>query len=160
MFGGNFSPAGWNFCDGTLLPISEYETLFQLIGTTYGGDGQSNFAVPDLRGRVPVHNGTGGGQTFTLGEQAGVEAVTLTSSQIPQHTHPLQATTVLASAPDPANNLFAQTRSGTQYLEDTPALAMAPAIGPVGGSQPHENLQPFLCVSFIISLFGVFPSQT
>lgn len=157
MFGGNFAPAGWMFCEGQLLPISEYETLFNLIGTTYGGDGQSTFALPDLRGRLPMHQGNG----FTLAETGGVEQVTLTVNQIAAHSHPVLATTTAGSSAQPQNNLLAQNASVTIYRAQPPVAAMnAAAIGPTGGSQPHTNFQPYLCVDFIISLFGIFPSQT
>ena len=158
IFAGNFAPAGWMFCEGQLLPISENETLFQLIGTTYGGDGEETFALPDLRGRLPIHQGEG----FILGETSGVEAVTLTVNQIPTHTHPLLAGTAVASDPSPANKLLGESRPGSSsYFQDVAAGNMAAtAIGPIGGSQPHTNLQPFLCVDFIISLFGIFPNPT
>ncbi len=157
MFAGNFAPAGWMFCEGQLLPISEYETLFNLIGTTYGGDGQSTFALPDLRGRVPLHFGNG----FTLAETGGVETVTLTSSQIPAHSHPFLAAGVTGNQISPAGNLPANSFNVTPYINDVPNGNMnASAIGSVGGSQPHNNFQPYLCVDFIISLFGIFPSQT
>ncbi len=159
MFAGNFAPAGWMFCESQLLPISEYETLFQLIGTTYGGDGQSTFGLPDLRGRVPIHFGNG----FILAATGGVEEVTLTNNQIPQHTHTLLATTVLGSASSPTGNVPAQSRLAgvDRYLEDNATISMSPtSISNVGGSQPHNNMQPYLCVSFIISLFGIFPSPT
>ena len=159
MFAGNFAPAGWMFCEGQLLPISEYETLFNLIGTTYGGDGQSTFALPDLRGRLPLHMGNG----FVLAETGGAETVTLTTNQTPAHSHPLLASGALASSPDPVGAVTAQSRTAgvDLYLEDNPTVNMAPtAIGPVGGSQPHTNFQPYLCIDFIISLFGTFPSQT
>jgi microcystin-dependent protein len=156
MFAGNFAPAGWMFCEGQLLPISEYETLFNLIGTTYGGDGQSTFALPDLRGRVPIHFGNG----FTLAETGGVETVTLTVSQIPAHSHPLLATNAAATSTSPSTNVFAKP-SKNMYRDPPPANAMGPqAVGSTGGSQPHDNFQPYLCVDFIISLFGIFPSQT
>jgi microcystin-dependent protein len=159
IFAGNFAPAGWMFCEGQLLPISEYETLFNLIGTTYGGDGQSTFALPDLRGRVPLHFGNG----FTLAETGGVETVTLTSAQIPAHTHPLLATTNAANASAPVGKLAAITQASTvtPYGADGPIVSMNPSsVGVSGGSQPHNNLQPFLCLDFIISLFGIIPSQT
>jgi microcystin-dependent protein len=157
MFAGNFAPAGWMFCEGQLLPISEFETLFNLIGTTYGGDGQSTFALPDLRGRVPIHFGNG----FTLAETGGVETVTLTVSQIPAHSHAFQGSTSTANDPNAANNVVAQASLFFPYLNVPPAVAMTPgSIGSVGGSQPHNNFQPYLCVDFIISLFGIFPSQT
>jgi microcystin-dependent protein len=159
MFGGNFAPAGWMFCEGQLLPISEYETLFNLIGTTYGGDGQSTFALPDLRGRLPIHFGNG----FTLAESGGVEEVTLTVQQIPAHTHPMPGSSGAATTADPTNNILATAPLATTfpYGTDAPLTALSPkAVGPTGGSQPHSNFQPYLCVDFIISLFGIFPSQT
>jgi len=154
MFAGNFAPAGWMFCQGQLLPISENETLFVLIGTTYGGDGESTFALPDLRGRIPIHQGNG----FILAETGGVEQVTLTVNQIPSHTHPLIATTSVANQSSPTNNLPAQSTAADLYIEDTATAALASsAITPTGGSQPHTNFQPYLCVNYIISLFGIFP---
>jgi microcystin-dependent protein len=160
MFAGNFAPAGWMFCEGQLLPISEYETLFNLIGTTYGGDGQSTFALPDLRGRLPIHQGNG----FTLAETGGAETITLTVQQIPAHSHPVAAaTTGQQLAPD-ANSTTAQsasTQTNTRiYNANAPNVQLNGQIGLTGGSQPHNNFQPYLCVDFIISLFGVFPSQT
>jgi microcystin-dependent protein len=157
MFAGNFAPAGWMFCEGQLLPISENEILFQLIGTTYGGDGQSTFALPDLRGRIPLHFGN----SFILAETGGAEQVTLTVSQIPAHSHPLLATSTVATDQNASNNLLSQASLFFPYINVAPSLAMAPAsISGVGGSQPHNNFQPYLCVDFIISLFGLFPSQT
>ena len=157
MFAGNFAPAGWAFCDGQLLPIAENETLFNLIGTTYGGDGQSTFALPDLRGRIPIHQGNG----FILAETGGVEQITLTVSQIPAHTHPLLAASSAGGQTTPAGNLPAASYNVTPYINDPPTSDMAAtAITSVGGSQPHDNLQPYLCVSFIVSLFGIFPSPT
>ena len=157
MFAGNFAPAGWMFCEGQLLPISENETLFQLIGTTYGGDGQSTFALPDLRGRIPIHQGSG----FILAETGGAEEITLTIGQIPAHTHPLLASSDIANQSSPANAVLAQSSLADLYVEDTPLVGLAAAaVGPVGGSQPHTNFQPYLCVNFIISLFGIFPSPT
>jgi len=157
MFAGNFAPAGWMFCEGQLLPISEYETLFNLIGTTYGGDGQSTFALPDLRGRLPMHMGNG----FILAETGGAEEITLTVQQIAAHTHALLASTSAGSQNAPANNVTAASPSVTLYTGDVTDSNMSPnAVGTVGGSQPHTNFQPYLCVDFIISLFGIFPSQT
>ncbi|HXI91709.1 MAG TPA: tail fiber protein [Blastocatellia bacterium] len=154
MFAGNFAPAGWMFCEGQLLPISENETLFTLIGTTYGGDGQSTFALPDLRGRVPIHFGNG----FTLAETGGTETVTLTVQQIPAHSHPVLASANAGNATQPAGNLTAQNASVTIYRPQDPVVSMnAQSVGSTGGSQPHENFQPYLCVDFIISLFGIFP---
>lgn len=158
MFAGNFAPAGWMFCEGQLLPISENETLFNLIGTTYGGDGQSTFALPDLRGRLPVHQGNG----FILAETGGAETITLTVAQIPAHSHPFLGSTSNGTATNPENNVLASSTSSVQpYVEDVPGVNLNPtAISAVGGSQPHTNFQPYLCVDFIISLFGIFPSQT
>lgn len=157
MFAGNFAPAGWMFCEGQLLPISENETLFNLIGTTYGGDGQSTFALPDLRGRVPMHFGSG----FILAETGGVETVTLTTTQIPTHSHPALATSLAANNAAPSGNLLAQTGTFDGYQTNPPSSPMASqSNGSTGGSQPHNNFQPYLCVDFIISLFGIFPSQT
>lgn len=157
MFAGNFAPAGWMFCEGQLLPISENETLFQLIGTTYGGDGQSTFALPDLRGRIPIHQGNG----FILAETGGVEEVTLTVNQIPAHSHPFLASTAPGTVNTPSGSLVAEAPTVTVFLEDQAGVNFAStAISPTGGSQPHTNFQPYLCVDFIISLFGIFPSPT
>lgn len=160
MFAGNFAPAGWMFCEGQLLPISENETLFQLIGTTYGGDGQSTFALPDLRGRIPIHQGNG----FILAETGGAEEITLTVSQIPAHSHPMLATIDAASTTAPGPNVvLARTLASTitPFGSDAPKGFLSPSsVGSVGGSQPHTNFQPYLCVDFIISLFGIFPSPT
>ena len=154
MFAGNFAPAGWMFCEGQLQPISENETLFQLIGTTYGGDGQSTFALPDLRGRLPIHQGTG----FVVGETGGAEEITLTVNQIPAHTHPLLASSDQTTTPTPASNALGAPLTATPYFAATPATSLSPqSITSVGGSQPHTNFQPYLCVNFIISLFGIFP---
>lgn len=154
IFAGSFAPAGWMFCQGQLLPISENETLFFLIGTTYGGDGESTFALPDLRGRLPIHLGNG----FILAETGGVEQVTLTVNQIPIHNHPMLASADPATVPNPQNNVAAATATATPYFNIQPGTALSPqSISPVGGSQPHTNFQPYLCVSFIISLFGLFP---
>lgn len=158
MFAGNFAPAGWMFCEGQLLPISENETLFQLIGTTYGGDGQNTFALPDLRGRIPIHQGNG----FILAETGGAEEVTLTVNQIPAHSHPLLASNNLANSGNPGNNLLSSTATGNKiYAATNTSVALANnSITAVGGSQPHTNFQPYLCVDFIISLYGMFPSPT
>ncbi len=156
MFAGNFAPAGWMFCSGQLLPISENETLFNLIGTTYGGDGQTTFALPDLRSRVPLHQGNG----FILAETGGAEEITLTVQQIPAHSHPLLATTNPGATTNPNPNLTSNSPNVQVYIEDVTGVNMsAQAISPVGGSQPHTNLQPYLTINFIISLFGIFPSQ-
>jgi microcystin-dependent protein len=159
MFAGNFPPNGWAFCDGQLLPISENDALFVVIGTTYGGDGQETFGLPNLLGRVPIHMGN----NFTLGEAAGTEQETLTVQQTPIHSHPLVASSNTGTLPDPGNHVVARSHTANvdMYLEDVPNANMSPnSISPIGGSQPHENMQPFLAINFIISLFGVFPSPT
>src|SRR5215471_4691787 len=154
MFAGNFAPAGWMFCEGQLLPISEYETLFNLIGTTYGGDGQSTFALPDLRGRLPLHQGNG----FTLAEIGGAEEITLTVSQIPAHSHPFLATNdVVGNVTAPAGKILAggTVVATSPYGTDAPKSTLQPStITATGGSQPHTNFQPYLCINFILSLFG------
>lgn len=157
MFAGNFAPAGWMFCEGQLLPISENETLFQLIGTTYGGDGESTFALPDLRGRIPIHQGNG----FILAETGGAEEITLTTNQIPAHSHPLLAAVITGDQITPGGNVPSSSFNVTPYINDVPNGNFNPgSVSPVGGSQPHTNFQPYLCVDFIISLFGIFPSPT
>jgi microcystin-dependent protein len=162
LFAGNFAPLGWMSCEGQLMPISEYETLFQLIGTTYGGDGQSTFALPDLRGRVPMHVGSG----FIMAEIGGAEAVTLTVSEIPTHRHAPVATSNRASpAYTGQTGVPANTGGVPVYgLASGTLNAMRtdlPTFSSVtGGSQPHENMAPSLGLNYIISLFGLFPSQT
>ncbi|HUF98927.1 MAG TPA: tail fiber protein [Ilumatobacter sp.] len=158
MFGGNFAPAGWMFCEGQILPISENETLFQLIGTTYGGDGQETFALPDLRGRIPIHQGN----SFILAETGGVEEVTLTVQQIPSHSHGLVSHAERAGTTHPQDSFLAAHPEPAFAAFDTNADVPMDAqmVGSTGGSQPHTNFQPYLCVSFIISLFGIFPSPT
>jgi microcystin-dependent protein len=163
MFAGTFAPAGWAFCSGQQLPISENETLFQLIGTTYGGDGQTNFNLPNLQSRIPIHMGTGpDGVTYPLAQRAGTEEETLTVQQIPSHTHPFTASTSNGTAINPGGNVLAGSISSVQpYIDDAATVALAAnSVTPAGGSQPHENTQPFLCINYIISLFGLFPSPT
>jgi len=159
MFGGSFAPAGWAFCAGQLMPISQNDTLFNLIGTTYGGDGQETFALPDLQGRAPLHQGTLGGITYQIGEKAGTETVTLTTQQIPVHNHSVLANTAIGQNPQPDQSILAQGSAISMYLSDSPAQNTGMQLSVVGGSQPHENMMPYLCVSFIISLFGIFPTQ-
>jgi microcystin-dependent protein len=162
MFAGNFAPAGWMFCEGQLLPISENETLFNLIGTTYGGDGQETFALPDLRGRLPIHMGNG----FTLAQTGGVEEVTLTVNQLPSHTHVPTCFSENGGVGDqqsPAGNFWSATSTGDQIYETAitnNGTMNGTLIQATGGNQPHTNFGPYLCVDFIISLFGIFPSQT
>lgn len=162
LFAGNFPPQGWAFCDGSLIPIFEYDALFALIGTTYGGDGQNTFAVPDLRGRVPVHQGTGGGlSSRTIGETGGTETVTLTAAQMPAHTHALRGSSAAATGSAPGGAVLAATGAVNSYSSNAvPTQAMAAgALAAQGGGQPHENMAPFLTVSYIIALFGIFPQQ-
>jgi microcystin-dependent protein len=159
MFGGNFAPAGWAFCNGALLAISDNDALFNLIGTTYGGDGQTTFALPNLQSRVPVHVGPG----FVLGQSGGVETVTLTTSQIPAHTHQASCFAVAGNSASPAACRWASsadTAINPYAPPPSDSTMNAGAVGSDGGSQPHDNMIPFLCVNFILSLFGVFPSQT
>lgn len=163
MFAGNFAPVGWAFCNGQQLPISENDVLFALLGTTYGGDGQETFRLPNLCGRVPIHQGTDPqGNTRVLGEAAGTESVTLTIQQIPNHTHQVLATNDPGTLTSPANNVLAggSVIGSNAYGSDNPLIGLHPkSVTPVGGSQPHENMQPFLGINFIISLFGEYPTQ-
>jgi microcystin-dependent protein len=157
MFAGNFAPAGWALCQGQILSIADNDVLFNLIGTTYGGDGQSTFALPNLQSRIPIHQGPG----FTLAQAAGEESVTLTSQQIPAHSHVPQAFATTGGQAGPSNGVWANSTPATQFSTVAGATAMSTdAIGLTGGSQPHDNMVPFLAVNFIISLFGIFPSQT
>lgn len=161
MFAGNFAPAGWAFCSGQLMPISENEALFALIGTTYGGDGQNTFALPDLRGRAPVHQGTGAGMTVALGEMAGVESVTLLTAQMPAHSHALQGSSTLGGTNDPTGRVPSRNPLGwPHYGGSIDTTLAANELVNTGGTQPHNNMMPSLGINFIISLFGVFPSQS
>lgn len=160
LIGFTFAPVDWRFCDGSLLDISTYSTLFQLVGTYYGGNGQSNFAIPDLRGRVPVHQGTlQGGGTYVIGQQGGVESVTLNISQIPVHNHLFQCNSTLqGSTATPNNNTVG---GGKDAFRTTPPVTPMnqSMLASAGGSLPHENRQPFLAMNWVISLYGVYPSQ-
>ena len=154
MFAGNFAPAGWMFCDGQAMPISENDALFVVLGTTYGGDGEETFNLPNLKGRLPMHQGN----SHIIGETGGVTDVTLTIQQIPIHTHALIGSQDNGGQATPANNILGGSTVITPYGIDSPTAAMAPtSVSPIGGSQPHTNLQPYLCINFIISLFGEFP---
>lgn len=156
MFAGNFAPAGWALCDGQLLAIAENDTLFALVGTTYGGDGQTTFALPDLRGRIPIHSGGG----HVQGESAGIETITLAPGQMPVHGHSLQATGVAADRRGPKGALFAVTEEPLYAAPPaSPPNLDGGALGAAGSNQAHENVQPYLCVNFIIALFGIFPSR-
>ncbi len=156
MFAGNFAPVGWALCQGQLLPISGNDALFNLIGTTYGGDGQETFALPNLQGRFPMHVGNG----HVLGEIAGTETVTLTTAQIPAHSHVPQANSGSGSQSTPSGNVWANS-TNLPYSASAPSAAMAPqAVQSSGGNQPHDNMVPYLVINFIISLFGIYPSPT
>ena len=170
IFAGNFPPAGWMFCDGSLLAIAQFDTLFNIIGTTYGGDGQSTFALPGLASRFPVHQGTGGGASYVIGQNGGTESVTLTTPQIPRHNHVvLAAGAGTTGTPSGATILSSQTEQAgftpapayVALFDGTKQVALAAqSIGSTGQSQPHDNMIPYLAVNYIISLFGIFPSQT
>ena len=158
MFAGNFAPRGWAFCDGQLLAVSQNDALFSLFGTIYGGDGRTTFALPDLRGRVPIHQGTGPGLTNRrLGFRAGSENVTLTASQVPSHNHQLRASSRPATRATPAGNVPAEAELDVYGSGDS-STSIA-GTGSVGGSQQHTNVMPFLCIHFIVALFGVYPSR-
>jgi len=162
MFAGSFAPAGWAMCDGQLQPISQNDALFTLIGTTYGGDGQETFALPNLQSRVPMHQGQGPGisQNYSLAETGGVESVTLSTQQIPVHNHAMIAANDPATGITALNGVLAVPPSlNTYFAADPDASLAATSLQPVGGSQPHENLQPYLVITFILSLFGIFPHQ-
>jgi microcystin-dependent protein len=153
----NFSPKGWAFCNGQLLPINQNQALFSLLGTMYGGDGRTTFALPDLRGRDAIHMGGG----FTLGERGGEAAHTVTQSELPTHIHFLNVATNNGAAADPAGALFAKTGGPFMYAAPSNLTSISPTtISSVGGSQPHNNMQPYLVINCIIALTGLFPSQT
>ena len=157
MFGGSFAPDKWKFCDGSLLSISEYDTLYQLIKTTYGGDGSQTFALPDLRGRVPIHYGNG----IVLGEADGFESATLYVGELPTHIHAAGCKSGNGNSATPVGGVPATNATALAYSSGAPQQNMnAGTISSVGGNQSHDNLQPFLCISFIISLFGIVPSET
>lgn len=157
MFAGTFAPVGWEFCNGQIIPISENETLFQLIGTRYGGDGESTFALPNIQSRVVMHTSNAG----RMGEMAGVEQVTLTGQQIPSHNHAFLATTTIGTEPTPAGNTTAQVGAFQWYRAGAPSGQMAMgSLAAAGGSQPHDNMIPYLTISYIISMYGIFPSPT
>ncbi|MGR8935953.1 MAG: phage tail protein [Gammaproteobacteria bacterium] len=161
MFAGNFAPRGWAFCDGQLLAVSQNDALFSLLGTIYGGDGRTTFGLPDLRGRLPIHAGDGPGLSpRPLGAKGGEESVTLTVNQLPSHEHPLQASQGPATDTRPVGNAPAQAPAADVWSTRSPAVDMAAdSISYIGGSRSHTNLMPFLCVNFIIALFGIYPSR-
>ena len=161
MFAGNFAPRGWAFCDGQLLAVSQNDALFSLLGTIYGGDGRTTFGLPDLRGRIPIHAGTGPGLSpRRLGAKGGAEKVTLTVNQLPSHSHPMRASADPASGPNPQGDVLAETTTDRVYSDNAADAAMASSsISAVGGSRSHTNLMPYLCVHFIIALVGIYPSR-
>ncbi len=155
----NFAPAGWAQCNGQLLAIAQNTTLFSLIGTTYGGDGVNTFGLPNLQGRIPVHQGTGSQGTFVIGQEAGTETVTLQISQMPAHAHMLNAQSGGGTQPSPSGGVWANSPLD-QFSTAAPTTQMASSSLQVsGGSQPHDNMPPFLCINFVISLFGIYPSR-
>ena len=162
MFGGNFAPVGWMFCNGQLLAISEYEALFNLIGTTYGGDGQTTFALPNLQGRIPLHQGNGAGGNYPLGQAAGSETITLTTLQMPAHTHGLVGSGAGAETASPSGGVFASSSDTSFYGPAIPGKGTtlnAAVLGSSGGALPHDNMMPFQCVTFMIAVEGIYPSQ-
>jgi len=161
MFAGSFAPNGWAFCDGALVSISANETLYSLIGTTYGGDGQSTFALPNLSSRIPIHAGQGPTQTYVLGQNGGAESVVLTANQLPIHNHVFSASNDPSTSLIPTNNVVSTPLNITPYFAGNASVALnSQSLSPIGGSQLHDNMMPFLCVNFIISLFGIYPSQS
>ena len=161
MFAGNFAPRGWAFCDGQLLAVSQNDALFSLLGTIYGGDGRTTFGLPDMRGRLPIHAGTGPGLSpRRLGAKLGSENETLTVNQMPSHTHPMRAATTAGTDNKPQGKMTAESPSLDIYVEDSQTVNLSSeAITSVGGSRSHSNLMPFLCINFIIALFGIYPSR-
>ena len=159
MVGFNFPPVGWALCDGQVLSIAQNDVLFTLIGTTYGGDGANTFALPNLLGRVPIHQGAGPGlSSHVIGELSGSETVTLTAGQLPQHTHMPRAHSTIGSQSSPQNGVWSAAPVA-RYSVNPPNTPLRPdLVGPAGGNQPHENMMPFVSINFIISLFGIFPS--
>lgn len=162
MFAGNFAPRGWAFCDGQLLAVSQNDALFSLLGTIYGGDGRTTYGLPDMRGRIPIHAGSGPGLSQRrLGSKSGSEKLTLTVNQMPAHTHGMKGSSDSGSAASPSNATVGRTTNFDFYrASGSPGANMSStAISSVGGSQSHTNLQPFLCIYFIIALFGIYPSR-
>ena len=161
IFGGSFAPKGWAFCDGQLLPISDNDTLYSLLGTTYGGDGVSTFALPDLRGRLPLHMGkSSSGGSYMQGEQAGTEQVTQSADQLPAHTHQSRGSTT-GSEGSPKDACWAGSSLGSAYSKASPTTSLAPqALSMTGKSQPHDNMMPSLGLSFIIALQGIYPPMS
>lgn len=161
MAGFNFAPRGWAYCAGQLLAISQNDALYALVGTTYGGDGVNTFGMPDMRGRLPINQGTGPGlSTYVIGQKAGTESVTLTTSQIPIHSHTINAASGGARSGSPSTTLLGSGEADVYNNDSASTVAMSPnAIAQSGGNQPHDNMQPYLCINFIIALEGIFPSR-
>lgn len=164
LFAGNFAPQGWNLCDGTTLSIADNDALYAVIGTTYGGDGASTFRLPDLRSRVPVHMGTNAGVTYVQGQAAGTETVTLTIPQMPKHSHPVSGAggTAIASPANALSSALSSSQGGTTLYgtgTGNPTNLLPASVTTAGGSQPHENLQPYVAATYIIAIAGIFPSQ-
>jgi microcystin-dependent protein len=161
MFAGNFAPSGWSLCDGQLLSISQNDALFSLLGTIYGGDGETTFGLPDLRGRIPIHAGSGPGLSpRQLGAKSGAENVTITTNQLPSHTHTVKGTNDASNSTEPAGRVPASSTSIDLYVNTAPTVDFnASAVPGVGGNQSHNNLMPYLCINFIIALFGIYPSR-
>jgi len=162
MFAGTFAPRGWAFCDGQLLAVSQNDALFSLFGTIYGGDGRTTFGLPELRGRVPIHAGSGPGLTpRNLGAKAGSEVETVSANELSSHSHTYQATTDIADESAPTGNVLAQPPAASTYFPTDPTVGLAGAtVSTVGGGQSHTNLMPFLCVNFIVALVGIYPSRS
>ncbi|MEA2002925.1 MAG: tail fiber protein [Actinomycetota bacterium] len=162
MFAGTFAPRGWALCDGQLLAISQNDALFSLFGTIYGGDGRTTFGLPELRGRLPIHFGSGPGLTSrSIGSKSGAETETISAATLTAHSHTYQASTDIADESDPSANVLAQPAAASTYFPGVPTVGLAgTAVESVGGSQSHANLMPFLCVNFIVALTGIYPSRT
>lgn len=162
IVGFNFAPRGWALCDGQILPINQNQSLYSLLGTTYGGDGRTSFALPDLRGRTPIHVGASNGVSHPLGQRSGAETHTLAATEIPQHSHPVYATANDASQPVPTNAMLAESAAADPFYDsaqEVPVNMNAGSVANIGGSQPHDNMQPFLALNFVIALQGLFPSR-
>lgn len=160
MFAGNFAPRGWAFCDGQLLAVSQNDALFSLLGTIYGGDGRTTFGLPDMRGRIPIHAGSGPGLSpRRLGAKLGSEQETLTVNQLPSHSHQLQASEAAAVERTPTNNVTGEAVRRFYRTPSNLTNASTQTITNVGGSRSHSNLMPYLCINFIIALFGIYPSR-
>lgn len=164
IVGFNFAPRGWAFCDGQILPINQNQSMYSLLGTTYGGDGRTSFALPDLRGRTPIHVGSSNGQSHRQGQKSGEETHTLSAAEMPQHSHPGQASADLGTSASPQNNLWAQVTNTVGFLyadpgQSAPTNALNSPVLNVGGGQAHNNMQPYIAVNFCIALQGLFPSR-